>query len=137
MGFRVETFKADDVMGLDSEQELDYAIALNADPKTSFTGWIDDKVLFCAGVAAYWKGRGEAWAFFNRDLIKPHVFKVVRSFRRYLDICPYERIEAAAIMGNKEYNNFLEAVGFKMYAFNVRKYLPDGSTVNLYEMVKD
>jgi RimJ/RimL family protein N-acetyltransferase len=131
--FRVEEFKQEHLHGLDSWQEAPEVIY--ADPETSFTAYIGDEILFCAGVQAYWTGRGEAWAFINRGLATLHSFKIIKTFKRYLQIAPFERIEAAAEIHNEMYNRFLRLVGFRRRGI-ARKYLPDGGDAILYEMVK-
>lgn len=135
MKVRLETFQPEHAIGLDSEQKIDER--LDPDPETSFTAYLGDEILFCAGVAAYWPGRGEAWALINRKLAKDHTFGIVKTFRRYLEYCPFQRIEASADVGDVRYNNFLKALGFSMVIPVARNYLPGGGNASVYEMVRE
>jgi hypothetical protein len=132
---RLEEFSPEHAKGLDRRQELD--IDLRADPNNSFTAYLGEEILFCAGVAEYWEGRGEAWALFNRDLIKDNKFQIIKTFKRYLEICPFKRIEASAEVKDPGYNAFLKALGFKLIVPLAKNYLPGGVNASLYEMVKD
>jgi hypothetical protein len=138
VSYHIREFRPEDITGLDSQQPQYTAESIKyVDRDNSFTGLAEGRVLFCAGVTAYWEGRGEAWAFFNRDLLPKYALKVIKSFKRYLrDIAPFQRIEASAEVDNESYQRFLVGLGFKKIVDCASRYFPDGKDATLYEMVK-
>jgi hypothetical protein len=96
----------------------------------------DRRVIGCAGVVAYWPNRGEAWALLARGYTREFLF-FHNSVRRFLDVCPIRRVEAAVVLGFQAGHRWVKALGFQLEAPVVRAYQPDGSDVALYSRVRD
>lgn len=93
------------------------------------------RVLMCAGVIEYWKNRGEAWAVFDVNCKKEFVY-IHNVVRRYLDICPVRRVEAAVDVGFLPGHRWIRSLGFKLEAPVLKAYRQEGSDVSLYARVR-
>lgn len=117
--------------------EFSWEQAKHIEHSQAFTALsLDGRVLGCGGVVEYWKGRGEAWAFFSRDC-KKEFLAITLATRRFLKICPTRRIEAAAEVGFDAGKRWLETLGFTPASpWPMKAYKPDGADCFLYAMVK-
>jgi hypothetical protein len=102
--------------------------------KYSFTGIHDNKVLFCAGVTEYWPGRGEAWAFLDSNS-RQHFMAIHNATKRFLEVCPIRRVEAAVDIDFKEGHRWVKLLGFKLEAERLKAYRLDGGDSSLYARV--
>lgn len=102
----------------------------------SYTGLIDDKPVFCAGVLEYWNNRGEAWAILATDC-KPHFLKIHNACKRFLEICSVNRIEATVDIDFKQGHRWCKALGFDLEANRMRSYYADGRDCSLYAHVRN
>lgn len=96
---------------------------------------IDGRVLFCGGVVEYWPGRGEAWAIFDQNVKKEFVY-IHSAVKRFFDICPVKRIEAAVDVGFEAGHRWIKTLGFTLEAPILKSYRPEGTDVSLYARVK-
>lgn len=105
--------------------------------ETAFTGVAaSGKVVFCAGVNKYWEGRGEAWAILAQSCRKEFL-AIHNAVKRYLDVCPLRRIEAAVDVNFKAGHRWVKALGFELEAPRLKAYQPDGVDCALYSRVRD
>lgn len=128
-------------------QEQDATRALNefvtdADEKAlencrfAFTGFGDGKPVICAGLAEYWTNRAEAWAIVDRNSL-PYFTQIHYAVKKFLEICPIRRIEAAVDVNFKAGHRWVKLLGFTLEAPVVRKYLPNGTDCSLYAKVRE
>ncbi len=114
-------------------------VQLEATEKTGMAQTVlrrsDKKVLCCGGVTEYWPGRGECWCTFTKDCKKEFV-AIHRVALRLFDMYPGNRIEASVAINFNEGHRWIKALGFKLDAACLKKYLPDGGDVSLYSRVK-
>lgn len=95
----------------------------------------DSRVLVCAGVAEYWPGRGEAWAVLSTGL-RHDLVRVTKMIRRFLEVCPVRRIEAAVSIEHDAGHRWARLVGFQLEVPLLKSYLPDGRDCSLYSRVR-
>lgn len=100
----------------------------------SFTALADDRPVCCAGVVEYWPGRGEAWAFLADDCGR-EMRAVTAAVRRFLDVCPIRRVEAAVDVDFEPGHRWCRLLGFALEAPRMRAYLPNGGDCALYARV--
>lgn len=100
----------------------------------SFTALSGERPVCCAGVVEYWPGRGEAWAFLAADCRK-EFRAVTAAVRRFLEVCPVRRVEAAVDVDFEPGHRWARLLGFTMEAPLMRSYLPDGGDCALYARV--
>lgn len=101
----------------------------------SFTGLADGAVVACAGVVPYWNNRGLAWAYLS-NIAGDHMTSVTRAVKRYLDVAPYDRIEAAVDVDFEAGHRWIQLLGFKLEAPYMSKFRPDGGAASLYARVR-
>jgi hypothetical protein len=93
------------------------------------------RVLMCAGVVEYWPGRGEAWAIFD-EKCKSEFIYIHGAVKKFLEICPVKRIEAAVDIGFEAGHRWVKALGFELEAPLLKSYRPvNGGDVSLYARV--
>lgn len=102
------------------------------------TAFEDGVPIAACGVIPQWEGRGIAWAYLRRG-IKPHAMAVaVRWGKRWLDVTPYRRLEAAVEIGYEQGHRLVRLLGFgEPETPLARKYLPSGADAALYALVRD
>lgn len=93
------------------------------------------RVVACAGIAKYWPGRAEGWAFFDRRC-KRDFLSIHRAVRKFLDGYPVRRIEAAVESGFEAGHRWALALGFELEAPRMRAYTPEGRDCALYARVR-
>lgn len=143
MSIRVEKLKTEHLQALLDRRARSFigrmltesqAQALESCPH-SYSMLNGDHVLACAGVTEYWRNRGEAWAVLDPDC-KPHFIRVHGAIKRFLDICPITRVEAAVDVSFGPGVRWVNALGFQ-YEATLRKFLPDGQDVFFYSRVRE
>lgn len=97
--------------------------------------FVDGRLMMCAGVQEYWRNRGEAWAVLD-PLCKRDFMAIHNVVKRFFEICPVDRIEAAVDISFKPGHRWVKLLGFTMEAERLKKYLPDGKDVSLYSRVR-
>jgi hypothetical protein len=100
----------------------------------SFTALADGRPVCCAGIVEYWPGRGEAWAFLAADCRK-ELRAITNAMRRFLEVCPVRRVEAAVDVDFEPGHRWCRLLGFKLEASLLKAYLPEGGDVSLYAKV--
>ncbi|TXG77626.1 hypothetical protein E6Q11_02535 [Candidatus Dojkabacteria bacterium] len=101
----------------------------------AYTGIYSGKVIVCAGVVEYWANRGEAWALLDAQCRKEFIF-IHNVIRRFLNICPLRRVEAAVDLNFEAGHRWVKALGFKLEAPLLRAYRQDGGDCSLYARVR-
>lgn len=140
---RVNKLKAEDLVVLLDKKARSYVgpvlteaqIAALEASAHSYSLFIDEKITLCGGVMEYWTNRGEAWAVLDPEC-KPHFVAVTAAAKRFLNVCPVNRIEAAVDVDFKAGNRWVKSLGFQFEA-TCRKFLPDGRNAFLYSRVRD
>lgn len=102
----------------------------------AFTMLDDGIPIACAGLIEIWKGRAEAWAFFDPRIGPSRFLAVHRSVLRFFDLAQYRRIEAVVDCGFEPGHRWVKMLGFKMEAERMTKYTVVGGDVVLYARIK-
>lgn len=100
----------------------------------SFTALSAGHPVCCAGVVEYWPGRGESWAFLAADC-RQEFRAITAAVRRFLEVCPVRRVEAAVEAGHREGHRWCRLLGFALETPVARAYFPDGGDAALYVRV--
>ena len=101
----------------------------------SFTGMWNDQVMFCAGIAPVWKGRGHVWIIFNEES-KENFVPVIRGLRKFLKEHPCRRIEVSMATHLEFAKRRARMLGFTEETPIARKYTPDGQDCSIFTMIK-
>lgn len=109
----------------------DHLAALEASDH-AFTAFEGDRIVGCAGVVRYWKGRGEAWAMVDRRCSVGEFVQMRNAIRRFLEVSPYRRIEAIVGAAFAAGQRWAASLGFEVEAPRLRSYLPDGSDAVMF-----
>lgn len=102
----------------------------------SFSGFWGDRMVVSSGVVEQWEGRGEAWAFLAADMGRAPLLAVHKAVKRYLDVCPFRRVEAVVDCDFHNAHQWVKMLGFQLEAERLRGYRPDGGDCSLYALVK-
>lgn len=102
----------------------------------SYTMMGGGEVLGCAGVLPYWPGRGEAWTILSGDCGK-YFISMHKAVKRFLDICPFKRVEATVDCYFEEGHRWIKMLGFELEAPRMRKYTEDGGDYSLYSRIRE
>lgn len=97
----------------------------------------DGVVMLCGGLLEYWNGRAETWASFNKREVRKDFLAVHHQVEKFLDESGFRRIEAAVVLGFENGHRWVKALGFRLEAPVVRKYLPNGKDCSLYARIMD
>lgn len=104
--------------------------------RNAFTGISDDgRVVVCAGVADLWENRGEAWSVLN-PVCKREFLGIHNAVKRFLDVCPIRRIEAAVDIDFEAGHRWARLLKFELETTRARAYLPSGNDAAIYVRVK-
>lgn len=101
----------------------------------SYTAWVDGVPLISAGLVEYWPGRCEAWATIAYDAGK-HFVAITRAVRRYLNVAPFDRIEAHVDLKFAQAPRWAAMLGFTLECALKPKYFPNGNDAACYVMVR-
>lgn len=113
-----------------------HAKALEATPYAyTIMDGANGRVLMCAGISEYWAGRGEAWAMLASGLGHSFV-PATKMVKRFLEVCPIRRIEAAVVIDHGPGHRWAQLVGFQLEAPLVRAYTPAGEDCSLYARIR-
>ena len=100
----------------------------------AFTG-ITDRVIACAGVLEYWSGRGEAWALLSKSSGREFIY-IHNAVKRFLDVCPLQRIEATVDENFSKGHQWIKLLGFIQESIPMKHYYPNGGSAILYSRIK-
>lgn len=100
----------------------------------SYSGYRDGELLVCGGVLGLGGGRGEVWAMLRKG-IRHEFWEIHALARRFLEACPYDRIEAVVEYDHTAGHRWVKALGFVCEAPVMRKYI-HGVDHTLYARVR-
>ena len=103
----------------------------------SMTVTLDDQIMGCGGVALFWKGVGELWAMFSRDIIKypiETVKQTKRALQKIMDDNDLHRVQCY-VRSDLTAQGFVETLGFKAEGV-AEKYTHDKVDCTLYSIVR-
>lgn len=136
-------FKAehwDQINGQDATLSLsrmvpaEYAKILEKQPY-SYTFFSGDRIVAVGGIVENSPGRGEVWAEFAQTCRKEFL-AIHLAAKRFLDICPFERVEATVDVSFAAAHRWIRLLGFELEAPVMRKYSLDGQDYSLYARVR-
>lgn len=107
-----------------------YRKALAGQPACA--GLVGDRVVGAVGVSERGPHRAEAWALLALDV---PMLSATRAVKRWLDACPYRRIETWVMCGHESGERWAKMLGFRMEG-RMDCYLPDGHAAYLFARVK-
>lgn len=99
-----------------------------------FTALAGSSVIACAGVIHYWEGRVHAWSLLSPQ-VADYTLGVHRRVARFLRDYPARRIECTIDPRSPVAQEWARRLGFE-YEGTMPGYLPSGSTMELWAMVK-
>lgn len=140
---RVEPYRAEHLAQLDLQEGQKYlsrflpeVLRKSLQGEFSYTALDGDEVVCCAGLAPQWENRAVAWAYLA-DGIAPQRFVVVhRMVKRFLDVAPFDRIEATVDAEFEQGHRWVKSLGFTLEAPRMRRHRPDGGDSALYARVR-
>lgn len=104
----------------------------------AFSGFVNNELMICVGLAEYWQGRAHIWALFSKKAERNFV-SVFRGMQKFLESRPYRRIE----MDVPLYDEFTEMahrraalLGFTLECPRAVHYRPCGGDSALYAWIK-
>jgi len=103
----------------------------------AYSGWIDGKLIGCAGIMIMWPGVGEAWIIFSEDVLqyKKDAYVVILDYlRAIISKLHLRRIQAHCHSALPHGQKYLEQLGFECEG-KLKKYGIDGADHYLYAMI--
>lgn len=92
----------------------------------------EDGVMCVAGITPQWDGRAVAWALLSRDA-GPHMVKITRTAKRFLDAIGYRRIEMYVDTQFCNGCRWAQMLGFKNETpEGMAGFLPNGNRAFMY-----
>lgn len=140
----VSNFKASDMDWITEQKETAYLRpyvrpgmnkALEDSPY-SYTLRIDGKIVGAAGVQEIWTNRAIAWATLASNR-RENFLALHNCVKRFLEVCPFNRVEATVDVGFEAGHRWMRLLGFKKEAEAMKGYSPDGRDCALYARVKN
>lgn len=142
MSLEVTEFKAEhlDQIALQEAQQyllhhMEPGMGAYLEGLQAFSGLVDGKPVVCAGVLPYWEGRGLAWAYLGEDA-GSHMAAIHKAVKRYLEVAPFDRIEAAVDVEFEAGHRWIKMLGFELEAPRMAKFRADGGAASLYARIK-
>lgn len=102
----------------------------------SYTGVINERVIFCGGAYVHRHGRAELWALLDNSLGRDFI-KVHNAVKRMIENCKFERLEAVVRCDFLAAHRWARVLGFSCEASCMRSYAPGGIDMALYGMVRE
>lgn len=99
-----------------------------------FTGLANGTPVVCAGVVEQWHGRGLAWALIAESA-GPHFVVITRAVKRFLDIAPWQRIEAQVDAEFGRGIRWAEMLGFEVES-KMSRFTPEGRDAFMFVRFK-
>jgi hypothetical protein len=112
----------------------EHAVALEGCPH-SYTVFARGRIVAVAGVVENSPGRGEAWAELAQ-VCRKDFLAIHNAVKRFLDICPFVRVEATVDVDFVAAHRWVKLLGFELEAPRMRKYSLDGQDYSLYARVR-
>lgn len=130
----IRKYKAEDAMALMADPndanlkgQAEYArwAKLNETEGPGRTGVYKGEIIGCGGIRIYWKGCGEAWAYFPNNIRHYHIDPKIAKSELYKMIKDYglKRVQATPRVDWPEGLRYVRYMGFKVEG-KMRKYLP-------------
>jgi ABC-type branched-subunit amino acid transport system substrate-binding protein len=66
----------------------------------------------------------------------PHMVRITKAVRRFLQACPYRRVEMTVDLDFEAGHRWANMLGFRLEAGRMLAYRPDGGTCSLYARVR-
>lgn len=101
----------------------------------AYSGVVDGRVHACAGLVSHWPGRAAAWAYLDAQAGR-EMLAVTRAAKRGIEMCPFDRIEAAVDCEFEAGHRWARILGFELETERMRKYRPDGGDCAMYVRVR-
>lgn len=94
------------------------------------------EIMMCTGVRELWAGRGVAWVLFNQECTEQFIL-LFRGVKRFLELCPINRIESVVLRDFKAGHRWVKLLGFKLEAECMKSFNPAGQDCSLYARVRN
>ena len=141
----VTAFKAEHLLGMDIQAQqaglraalqLESLRTLEAHP--SYSAFENGECVACAGVAPYWPGRYQAWAYISEPARRNRrtMAHVTRATKRFLDLFDAPRVELAVDEGFEAGHTWARHLGFRLETRRAEKYTVDGRDAAIYVRVR-
>ena len=101
----------------------------------AFTGFVDDRIIACAGIQPMWSGVGKIWAVLAQDIGGYGLLAVHKAVRRVLAMRPERRLEAEIDSSFEEGHRWIKMLGGFVFEGTMRGYAPDGRDCDRYARV--
>ena len=101
----------------------------------AMTGLADGEVLIVAGVAEYWAGRGLLWSYVGENAHR-HWKSIHAAAKRFVELAPQDRLEAAVEVGFETGEKWLQRLGFELETPLARKYQAGGRDCRVYVKIR-
>ncbi len=104
----------------------------------SYSAFEGDTCVACAGVAPYWEGRYQAWAFLSDAVrgnlrLMAHVTRAVKAFLKTLDA---RRVELAVALDYEDGHAWAKHLGFELETPIAKSYDANGRDCAIYVKVR-
>lgn len=130
---RVEAYRAEHLAQLELQEGqgylgcyLDGALRKSLEGEFSYTLLTHDRVLACCGLMELWQNRAICWAYLDGGIGASRFLVLHKMVKRFMDIAPYDRIEATVDVEFEAGHRWVRALGFEVEAPLMRKHRPDG-----------
>lgn len=120
----------------DAIAAIDQASAHTLAQGPSWTGWVGEHVVGCAGFVPIWQGRAYVWALLTKRA-GPHMTQITHFVRARIAEQPTRRIEATTLHSFEAGHRWLKALRFRRETPDgMECYDPAGRTMALYSLVR-
>lgn len=106
----------------------------------AYTAYYRGRPVAVAGIALYWPGVGEAWAFLTRTAVTECKLSLHRAVKGTLatlvETYALRRVQAPVPAADPRRRRWIESLGFQLEG-TLRLYGPDGSDFEMYSRVKE
>lgn len=106
------------------------------EPRESFTGRINGRVVACAGLFHLWDGNVRGWALIAGDIGPSGMIALHRAVKRAVDGCAARRIEVEVDTQFQQAHRWVKMLGGFEWEGTMRKYSPDGRDTDRYARVR-
>lgn len=102
----------------------------------SWTGYIDGKVVVCAGIVDVWPGRCQVWSVISATIGAHGMLQLSRAVERALRL-KTGRIEAVVASEFEAGHRWAKMLGFKLETPEpMRQWFPEGGDASLYSRIQ-
>lgn len=140
----IEPFKPEHVRLIDvqAEQSLELSYFDNSEylnalaQADSWTGWIDGRVVGCAGTITLWPGRHQSWALISATIGPSGMVQFTRAVSRALKL-KQGRVELVVSAEFKQGHRWAKMLGFKLETPEpMAQWFPEGGAASLYSRIQ-